>query len=592
MAIGMGTGALFGVTTPLFKKLYQESNSVISRAAKNIKETILPGEKEAVYNVFSMTPTDISRFNKNNKGILNDLPSFMKSHITPTEAMSDSALPEKLSQIKEAAGEKIGSIIDNIDASFQKGPGARVKQNIIDKSESRLRSMYRELRKTANEYASKPAAEYKSAANKMNEFIDNSLEQLRAGEGPKSLKALQQMKIDMQNLSKYTKQVGVKDTPMEMFYKDAASKNAEIMYKFAEDYSKKLGSMKVFGKVKAGVASAGAELADANKTFRIAASLLPYAEKRVGKGGARSMFSFNNLIPAAAGATFGAGLGGPLGAAVGAVLPEMARYGRPVLGLYYAEKAQAALARKLDMIPDALKNFGGVSKGSIYSGSINGMSRLIDSSEEGSKKTKIEQFNDVAKKLNEYAADPDKMVNAMAKVTAPMGEAIPNIKSEYNNLLTAQMNYLQQNMPKDTNPVNPFVKNQWQPNDSQLNKFERIASVVHDPFTVVEDLKNGSLTKDQVDALRNVYPKIYNRIQGKVMNHLAADKRGGLNYQARLKLGMLFGVNADSSLNNIPSKQQTFAPVQPESAPKQQSTNAKITLADHVSSDVGRLSTK
>ena len=78
-----------------------------------------------------------------------------------------------------------------------------------------------------------------------------------------------------------------------------------------------------------------------------------------------------------------------------------------------------------------------------------------------------------------------------------------------------------------------------------LWSFARRWATVANPMTAVEDLQNGQLTFDQVDALRSVYPLLYDGLRMKTMQHLQQLDQAGVlvPYQDRLQLNLLLDLN-------------------------------------------------
>lgn len=85
------------------------------------------------------------------------------------------------------------------------------------------------------------------------------------------------------------------------------------------------------------------------------------------------------------------------------------------------------------------------------------------------------------------------------------------------------------------------------PSPEEIDRFLRAARVVDDPLSVLRDLDSGRLTRDSVEALRQVYPQIYQRIVAEVMQQIS-ERGSDIAYERRIALGMLLGVPTDPSL--------------------------------------------
>ena len=114
--------------------------------------------------------------------------------------------------------------------------------------------------------------------------------------------------------------------------------------------------------------------------------------------------------------------------------------------------------------------------------------------------------------------------------------------------------YEQLPKPPATNTENPFNKRKWQPSDSQIQIYKRKLNAATDPMSIIDRLQDGTLTKEEVDVVRDLYPKIYAEIQGRILQIAATDPRE-LDYQTRVKLSLLVGADTEQVFN----KQRTDA---------------------------------
>jgi len=83
-----------------------------------------------------------------------------------------------------------------------------------------------------------------------------------------------------------------------------------------------------------------------------------------------------------------------------------------------------------------------------------------------------------------------------------------------------------------------------------------------DPLSVLDDMKHGTLSKEAVDAVKELYPKLYEDMQRKVLAHLAdPKKRKAMSYEDRIRVGMLLDVQADRTQDPafISAVQETHA---------------------------------
>ena len=125
---------------------------------------------------------------------------------------------------------------------------------------------------------------------------------------------------------------------------------------------------------------------------------------------------------------------------------------------------------------------------------------------------------------------------------------MPNTSAAFQAKIAQAINYLQSQAPRPISPANPLTPHNWKPSPAEISGFERKVQAVHDPLSILDDFKHNTLTKDKVDAVKTVYPKLYTAITNKVVDYVAGGNAKALDYGKRLKLGMLLGIPLDNSV--------------------------------------------
>lgn len=117
----------------------------------------------------------------------------------------------------------------------------------------------------------------------------------------------------------------------------------------------------------------------------------------------------------------------------------------------------------------------------------------------------------------------------------------PNLAIMSKQVQDAAADFLLKKAPKNPYEHLPEAfKQPWEPAESELEKWYRFVETVNNPHSVLDSLKSGQVSGEQVEALREVYPKVLEEIQAKMMEKLAMHK-GELDYQQKGALKALFG---------------------------------------------------
>lgn len=147
---------------------------------------------------------------------------------------------------------------------------------------------------------------------------------------------------------------------------------------------------------------------------------------------------------------------------------------------------------------------------------------------------------------------PTMRPEARARVAAhlaPIAAASPLIADRLETLAARKLEFLATKLP-----VRPdiggmqFGPDRWQPSDMQMRTFARYAAAVEDPHAIVERLADGSITPEDAEAMRTVYPEMHADITRQIVERLPT-LRAQLPYQRRLALSFFSGAPVDPAMD-------------------------------------------
>ena len=87
----------------------------------------------------------------------------------------------------------------------------------------------------------------------------------------------------------------------------------------------------------------------------------------------------------------------------------------------------------------------------------------------------------------------------------------------------------------------------WQPSELQMRQFARYAAAVEDPAGVVERLASGTITPEDAEAMRTVYPETMQAIKARIIERLP-ELSQTLPYNRKLALSIFSGVPVDPAM--------------------------------------------
>lgn len=214
--------------------------------------------------------------------------------------------------------------------------------------------------------------------------------------------------------------------------------------------------------------------------------------------------------------------------------------------------------------------------------SQNILGELSFSNDPENHKDKYKQFEARRNELSDLVSDPSKIVDRLSAHTAGMNEILPNTTLAAQDVSAKAINYLYNAMPKDPISGELLTKNQWIPSDAELSKWERKLEAVNNPLKAFEDVANGNGSRDAIDAVKTVYPNIYQQAVMELTKKVR-DYDKEIPYQRKLQLSMLIGAPLDYSMNPafIQRMQEMYKNTEPSKQPTKPLSDAlyKSTLS-------------
>ena len=454
---------------------------------------------------------------------------------------------DKLSKRTAELGEDVGKILQGFDDRFGEFAALRTEELVAN-----IRA-----RIDANDYFKTTA--FKPFVERVNKQLDALLEQ-----GPiLSMRQANREKSAFQQLAKAAYQSANAGIDVN---------TAQVLAEIPREINKAIRS-----KAKELDPAALQELLLKQRKLAHLSQAEEIAKKSAAREARNNDFGLTSFIGGAGAMTTGAVLGGAPGAVVmglaGMLGREFSRrFGDQVMAhaysragsLLFTEQAMKKAADKLDDIPSLLGRLKKRTPKTRTMGleALNRMFRpdnasLIELEERSDRDKpikapkKVEALDRASRALGTWVANPDRAAQRIAEITTPIAsEGAPMIAQALSAKLNVGISYLYEQIPKPPAPNNPFApRYKWKPSDYEMDAFLDKAAVVENPFVVLDELESGTLNRNHMQALKNVYPGMHAYMQDRVQK-AAINETIELTYDQRLKLSLLMDAPMDSSLNN------------------------------------------
>lgn len=162
---------------------------------------------------------------------------------------------------------------------------------------------------------------------------------------------------------------------------------------------------------------------------------------------------------------------------------------------------------------------------------------------EGMKPSEADR-NKLNKMLLTYSNDNQKLLN----LPGDSGHYLSDHAASIAMVSGSAIAYLN-NLRPNTDPRAPLdAKNK--PNFVQEQKFKNALNIAQQPLILLEKIQKGTITVNDIGAVKNIYPSLYNRMAEKLTSEVIEAKNKGktIPYQTRIGMSMFLGQPLDSTM--------------------------------------------
>lgn len=143
--------------------------------------------------------------------------------------------------------------------------------------------------------------------------------------------------------------------------------------------------------------------------------------------------------------------------------------------------------------------------------------------------------------------DPVKFQEKVAAKLEPLASA-PNVQMSLMNKAVRTQQYLSETMPKDPVAGTSLFTPKWSPSEIQKNEWLRRYNIAENPAAIFPKIQDGTITPEEVEALKAVHPELFQQMQKQMVLSLAEAKEPP-PYNMLVTLGFIFDMPTDPTLD-------------------------------------------
>lgn len=196
------------------------------------------------------------------------------------------------------------------------------------------------------------------------------------------------------------------------------------------------------------------------------------------------------------------------------------------------------------------------------------------------------EYRKQADYVSQLAANPQQIVSEYDKKVGTVPGA-PQISTALQAQYARGIQFLATKVQQDplANYSLAHSMSPWEPSDFQLASWNRYVNAVQNPISILDAIAKQTVTPEQVETARAVYPDMYARLQRQTMDAII-DRGNTIPYTSRVNIGTVLGIPGDATIRPefIQAMQQKFAKESGGATQQQNAANPATPAKVHATS--------
>jgi hypothetical protein len=290
--------------------------------------------------------------------------------------------------------------------------------------------------------------------------------------------------------------------------------------------------------------NAGKQLREMNQRYEAFAHIKDAAEDTFSREQAKvSQFGLYDRIAGGAGTVLGAATMGLPGAALGYAAAKASQFAREK-GRGYVATALDKLSRNqaMESMTHAVDWKIAKSLGSAIgtAGKTIGTAGRIGAEQMASNGAPADEFLKKAEQIRSLATDNQRLINTVQENTKHLAAAAPATTTMLGVVAQRATQFLNSKLPPEQ--IGPMGVEPPAMSKMEKSKFNKYQAAVANPMSLLEQIQNGNVQPETVEAVKNVYPKMYASIQQLSYLLIASQPKGKLNEKRKVSLSYALGI--------------------------------------------------
>ncbi len=203
-----------------------------------------------------------------------------------------------------------------------------------------------------------------------------------------------------------------------------------------------------------------------------------------------------------------------------------------------------------------------------------------------------DRHEEIKESLPDINNEPMRLTDMLSQATEHLSSVAPEMAQSMQLTTALAVQFLHSKLP-DKPQLSPF-DDKYEPSNSEIHDFNNYYSIINKPTLALDQVREGTLTPETVEALGAVYPSLYSQMKQAVLEEASKvlARKETIPYQTKQTLSLFLQQPIDQSFSgaSIQANQMAFQPPPQQQAGKSPKEGRNdLTLANRTGINHGKM---
>lgn len=158
----------------------------------------------------------------------------------------------------------------------------------------------------------------------------------------------------------------------------------------------------------------------------------------------------------------------------------------------------------------------------------------------------MEDYKSQTSNIQELANNPQKLSDHLTDNTEALYAAAPGITQAIHGTIANGVQFLNSKISKPSNQF--LLSHDHEPSKQTMTDFGHYYKAVDDPVSILDHVKDGTLSDKHMEALSAVHPHLLQEMRTKIFDNMTKENTENLPYQRKMSISKFIGQPIDGNM--------------------------------------------